>query len=88
MVTAANPKVVLLWASLSAFVGPAIDLWSMLALFTLGSAATIFLIFGTYGLLFSTGSVRGIYKQFRRISEAVFGSMFGVLGLFMIYRAP
>ncbi|MDB4213597.1 LysE family translocator [Octadecabacter sp.] len=86
-VTATNPKVVLLWASLSTFVGPAIESWPVLILFTLGSAVIIFTIYGAYGLLFSTGSVRGVYDRFQRMSEAVFGTMFGMLGLFMIYRA-
>lgn len=85
-VTATNPKVVLLWASLSTFVGPAITTWPMLILFTTGSAIIIFLIYGTYGLLFSTGGARGVYHQFQRIAEAIFGSTFGLLGLFMINR--
>ena len=86
-VTATNPKVVLLWASLSTFVGPAIESWLILFLFTSGSALIIFLIYGTYGLIFSLGGVRGVYHQFQRGSEAIFGSMFGLLGLFMIIRA-
>lgn len=43
----------------------------------------IFLIYGAYGLLFSTGGARGIYQRFQRVAEAVFGSMFGLLGLFV-----
>lgn len=86
-VTATNPKVVLLWASLSTFVGPAITTWYMLFLFTMGSALMIFLIYGAYGLLFSTGGARRVYHQFQRVAEAVFGSMFGLLGMFMINRA-
>ena len=87
-VTATNPKVVLLWASLSTFVGPAMTNTAVLMMFTLGSAAIIFTIYGTYGLLFSLGGVRGVYHQFERISEALFGSMFGLLGMFpQLYRA-
>ena len=33
------------WASLSTFVGPAIDSWPVFLLFTLGSAVIIFLIY-------------------------------------------
>jgi len=86
-VTATNPKVILLWASLSTFVGPEITTRPRLLFFTLGSAMIIFLIYGAYGLLFSTGGARGIYQRFQRVAEAVFGSMFGLLGLFMIFRA-
>lgn len=86
-VTSTNPKVALLWASLSTFVGPAITDWSLLLLFTTGSAAIIFAIYGMYGWLFSTGHARGLYKRFQKASEALFGTLFGGLGLFMINRA-
>lgn len=73
MVTATNPKVVLLWASLSKFVGPAIESWPVLLLFTLGAAVIIFLIYGTYGLLFSMGACAGSttsFSAFPRLSLA------------------
>lgn len=85
-VTATNPKVVLLWASLSTFVGPAITSAAMLLLFTIGSGTIIFVIYAAYGLLFSTGGARGVYKKFQRMAEGVFGSMFGLLGVFMMSR--
>lgn len=85
-VTVTNPKVVLLWATLSTFVGPAITSWPMLLIFTLGSGAIIFVIYGAYGLLFSTGGARGVYQRFQRTAEGVFGSMFGLLGVLMIGR--
>lgn len=87
LVTATNPKVALLWASLSTFVGPAITSWLMLLVFTSGSAVIIFTIYGIYGLLFSTGGVRGVYGRFQRRCEAVFGTIFGVLGVFMVNRS-
>jgi len=86
-VTSTNPKVALLWASLSTFVGPAITQWSYLILFTTGSAVIIFAIYGTYGWLFSTGHARGLYRRFPRASEAVFGTLFGGLGVFMMSRS-
>lgn len=86
-VTSTNPKVALLWASLSTFAGPAITDWSLLLLFTTGSAVIIFAIYGTYGWLFSTGRARGLYKRFQKASEAIFGTLFGGLGLFMMNRA-
>ena len=51
----------------------------MLLVFTLGSAAIIFAIYGAYGLLFSTGGARGVYQKFQWAAEAVFGSMFALL---------
>lgn len=86
-VTSTNPKVALLWASLSTFVGPAITQWSYLILFTIGSAIIIFVIYGTYGWLFSTGNARGPYRRFQRASEAVVGTLFGGLGVLMMNRS-
>lgn len=82
-----NPKVFLLWASLSTFVGPAIDDVPTLFMFSLGSALIVFGIYGGYGLLFSTGRIRKLYRQYQAASEAVFGTLFCGLGLFMICRA-
>ncbi len=86
-VTSTNPKVALLWASLSTFVGPAITDWPLLLTFTTGSAIIIFVIYGTFGWLFSTGRARGLYQQFQKTSEALFGTLFGGLGIFMINGA-
>ncbi|MBN9886233.1 LysE family translocator [Salipiger abyssi] len=86
-VTATNPKVALLWATLSTFVGPAIQSWGGLLVFTTGSALIIFAIYGSYGLLFSTGRARGLYTRFQQMSEAVFGTLFGALGMLMINRS-
>lgn len=86
-VTATNPKVALLWASLSTFVGPAMVDFSRLAAFTLGSAAIIFVIYATYGCLFSTQRMRSIYRSFQRTAEAAFGTLFGGLGLYLIFRS-
>ncbi len=86
-VTSTNPKVALLWASLSTFVGPAITDGSLLLLFTTGSATIIFAIYGTYGWLFSTGRARGLYQRFQKATEATFGTLFGGLGLFMVTRS-
>ena len=59
----------------------------ILMLFTLGSTAIIVIIYGSYGLLFSLGGVRSVYHQFERLSEALFSSMFALIGMFMIYCA-
>ena len=86
-VTSTNPKVALLWTSLSTFVGPAITDWPLLLMFTTGSAIIIFAIYGAYGWLFSTGRARGLYRKFQKTSEALFGTLFGALGIFMMNRA-
>lgn len=87
IVTSTNPKVALLWGSLSTLVGPALTDWSAVLSFTTGAATIVFLIYGTYGWLFSTGHIKNLYQRFQAASEAIFGTLFCGLGLFMVYRA-
>lgn len=51
------------------------------------SALLGLVIYGAYGLMFSAGSVRRLYDRFQRASEAVFGTIFGALGVAMAMRA-
>lgn len=87
IVTATNPKVALLWASLSTFVGGATNTMAGLLTFAVVSSLVLFVIYGGYGLLFSLGGVRKLYTRFQQASEAVFGTIFGVIGLGMILRS-
>lgn len=87
VVTATNPKVAVLWASLSTFVGGATSSTPVLLIFAGVSAGVVFTIYGTYGLLFSTGGIRRLYARFQRLSEASFGTVFGVIGAAMLWRA-
>jgi threonine/homoserine/homoserine lactone efflux protein len=87
IVTATNPKVALLWASLSTFVSGATASVPMLLFFACGASVLLFAIYGGYGLLFSVGQIRGLYRRFQTASEAVFGTVFGVLGIGMILRS-
>ena len=87
VVTATNPKVALLWASLSTFVGGQTTSLSLLILFACGSSLILFAIYGGYGLLFSVGGIRQLYVRFQKASEAVFGTIFGMIGIGMILRS-
>ncbi|MCV6574504.1 MAG: LysE family translocator [Cohaesibacter sp.] len=87
VVTATNPKVALLWASLSTFVGGQTTSLSLLLLFACGSSFILFAIYGGYGLLFSVGGIRQLYVRFQKTSEAVFGTIFGLIGIGMIIRS-
>lgn len=87
VVTATNPKVALLWASLSTFVSAQTTSLSLLLLFSCGASVILFAIYGGYGLLFSVGGVRALYARFQKVSEAAFGTIFSLIGLGMIIRA-
>ena len=87
VVTATNPKVALLWTSLSTFVGGQTTSLSLLISFACGSSLILFAIYGGYGLLFSVGGIRQLYVRFQQASEAVFGTIFGMIGIGMILRS-
>ena len=87
VVTATNPKVALLWASLSTFVGSQTTSLPLLILFACGSSVILFAIYGGYGLLFSVSGIRQLYARFQKASEAVFGTIFGMIGIGMILRS-
>ena len=87
IVTATNPKVALLWASLSTFVaGVTETIWITLS-FAGISALVLIVIYGTYGLIFSASGMRSLYARFTRTADALFGSAFGLLGIGMIVRS-
>ena len=87
VVTATNPKVALLWASLATFVASATTTWPALLLFAGVSSLLGMAIYGGYALAFSVGGVRRLYARWARAAEAVFGTAFGLLGAAMIVRA-
>lgn len=87
IVTATNPKVALLWASLSTFVSGATTSPSLILMFAGVSSIILFTIYGGYGLLFSISQARRLYARFQSSCEATFGSIFGAIGLGMILRS-
>jgi threonine/homoserine/homoserine lactone efflux protein len=87
IVTLTNPKVAVLWASLSTFVGGVTTSLTVLFIFAGASAAVLFVIYGGYGLLFSLGGVRKLYARFQTASDALFGTIFGTIGVAMILRS-
>jgi len=75
LVVLTNPKAALMWTAVATF------------LFGFGPVAFVSasLVYGGYGLLFSTGiAVRG-YARFARGIETVFGAAFGLLGVRLLH---
>ncbi len=86
IVTATNPKVALLWASLSTFVTAKTTSLYFLFIFASVSSIILFIIYGGYGIIFSIGQIRKLYVRFQNISDATFGTIFSIIGLSMIFR--
>ncbi|MEO9297665.1 LysE family translocator [Devosia alba] len=75
-----NPKAVLMWSALATFLfGAGLSKIQVLAFGPL-VALSAMIIYGAYGLLFSTGMAMRTYSRFWRGIEAAFGLAFGALG--------
>lgn len=79
-----NPKALLMWMALATFLfGTGLNAGQVLA-FGPFIALSATLIYGFYGVMFSTGLASRGYARFWRWIEAAFGTAFGVLGLTLI----
>ena len=79
-----NPKAALMWSAIASFLyGSGFGSVEVLLFgpFTFCSAS---LIYGTYGLLFSSGFAMSAYARFARWFEAAFAAVFGTLGAILL----
>jgi len=80
LVVLTNPKAALMWSAIATFLfGAGLPMLAVLAFGPL-VAITATLIYGGYGLLFSSQLAGRIYERFARAIEFVFGAAFGALG--------
>lgn len=80
LVIMTNPKAALMWTAVATFLfGSGL---STLTVLSFGPVAFVTgsIIYGSYGLLFSTGLATRAYARFARTVEAFFGLVFGALG--------
>lgn len=84
LVVMTNPKAALMWSALATFLfGAHLTSGEVLGFGPL-AATTSLLIYGGYGLLFSTPRALRFYARFTRRIEAVFGAAFGALGATLV----
>jgi threonine efflux protein len=79
-----NPKAALMWSAIASFLyGVGFGSVEVLLFgpFTFCSAGVIY---GTYGLLFSSGLAMSAYARFARWFEAAFAAVFGTLGAILL----
>ena len=79
-----NPKAALMWSAIATFLfGAGLPMLAVLAFGPLVALSAL-LIYGTYGLLFSSRLAGAFYQRFARAIEFVFGAAFGVLGVVLV----
>ena len=80
LVVLTNPKVALGWTAIASFLfGSGLTAWQVAAFAPLAALSAV-AVYGSYGLLFSTGIAVRTYRRFWRGIEALFGSIFGAMG--------
>ena len=80
LVVITNPKAALMWIAVGTFLfGSGLAAWQVV-LFGPLAAISAMMIYGTYGVLFSSGLAVRAYAGFARWIELAFGAAFGALG--------
>jgi threonine/homoserine/homoserine lactone efflux protein len=80
LVVMTNPKAALMWVAISMFLASSGLSVLHFLLMGLGASASAMLVYGTYAVLFSTGTVVRAYQRFFRVIEGAFGVVFGAVG--------
>ncbi len=80
LVNLTNPKSALMWGAITTFMfGSGLSSTQVLGFAPIGFASAL-LVYGTYGVLFSTNMAKRVYARFTRTIEALFGAAFGTIG--------
>ncbi len=80
LVVLTNPKAAMMWAAVSAYLlGSGLSAMAVL-IFAPIASITALIIYGAYGLLFSSRRAQRIYFRTSQVFEIVFGVAFGTLG--------
>lgn len=80
LVNLTNPKSALMWSAVATFLyGSGLSPLQVLGFAPIGFTSAL-IVYGVYGLLFSSGLAKRAYARFARGIEAMFGLAFGTLG--------
>lgn len=85
LVVLTNPKAALMWTAVATFLFGAGLTSQQVVGFGPVAFVSASVIYGAYGLLFSTGLAMRGYARFARSIEVVFGAAFGMLGIRLIH---
>lgn len=85
LVNLSNPKSALMWGAITTFMfGSGLSTAQVLGFAPIGFASAL-VVYGVYGVLFSTNIAKSIYARFTRSIQAMFGAAFGALGGSLIF---
>lgn len=80
LINLTNPKSALMWGAVATFLfGSGLSAPQVLGFAPIGFASAL-VVYGIYGVLFSSGLAKRAYARFARGVEALFGLAFGMIG--------
>ncbi len=79
-----NPKVALLWISLSPLIPIKTNEYGLLSFYSIIIALIVFGIYGSIGLLFSSKKTQAMYSNNAKLFNIIFGILFSLLGFGLI----
>ena len=84
--TLSNPKVAMLWMSLSSVVPVSTAQMGWLSFYALVIGAIVFCVYGTIGLIFSEIKAQQNYLKHSNLINSLFAAIFIALGLFIFFN--
>jgi len=81
-----NPKVALLWISLSPLIPIKTNEYGLLSFYSIIIALIVFGIYGSIGLLFSSKKTQAMYSNNATLFNVIFGILFSLLGFGLIFN--
>ena len=81
-----NPKVALLWISLSPMIPIKTNELGLLSFYSIVIALIVFGIYGSIGLLFSSKKTQAMYSNNAKLFNIIFGILFSLLGFGLIFN--
>ena len=85
LVVLTNPKAAIMWGGITAFLfGYGLSTFQVSVLAPVGAVSAL-IVYGGYGLLFSTQSAQSVYQKMAKGLELGFGVLFVMLGVKLLY---
>ncbi len=84
--TLSNPKVAMLWMSLSSVVPVSTAQMGWLSFYALVIGTIVFCVYGTIGLIFSEARAQQNYLKHSNLINSLFAAIFIALGLFIFFN--
>lgn len=85
--TLSNPKVAMVWISLSSIIPVTSDQVGWIFIYSIVIALIVFCVYATIACVFSDSRAQAVYLKKTTLVDAIFSTLFILLGIFIIVKA-